>query len=314
MHVYTRLFSSLLGRRCSLLVLATCSSLLIFALSPFSLFAQSFALPFEIAPYQKVDGVTNKLKEKAISSEITHNEEGMQEVRAYNVEWRDVIFDTLIIAFTGEPEEATTVRLVRACEDDQIEGATEKLISDLTDIYGAPSEDGVEYAVWTRGTRQTIFLGRREDDRSVCASIDIESMVYRRSTTDANWPFEIPIDAPRDEIERIITRICGKIISKEEMFVLTAGCPVLSIPSRKMIVWNDEGGMVTVIEARFDPLKESDVRKAFVGKYGKQTSSDDGVTLWRFVGSTDAIRIEQEDGDLVVRIDVLALERKQASE
>lgn len=273
-------------------------------------FAQ-VTLPFDIAPYQHVDAAVKKFRDKAIDATITRSEEGSQEVRATNIEWKDVAYDTVKVSFTGQPEEATMISLIRVCDEDDVDKATEQLIADLSELYGAPTEDAVEYAIWSRGLRQAIFLGRREDNQSVAASIDVESMVYRRSSTDPDWPYEIPIDAPRDEIERIVLKECGRLFEKDDMYLSTVGCSWLGITSRRMIVWNDEAGLITKIEARFDPTRESEVRDAIVKKYGKQTMSVENGTAWRWAGSDDAIRLETEDHDLIITIDVLAMERRQ---
>ncbi len=282
-------------------------------LLPVSCFAQVI-LPFDILPYQHVDTVVNLFKAKAIDAGIVRNQEGGQEVRATKVEWKDIEFDTVIVSFTGQPEEVTQISLVRACEEDEVEKATEKLITDISELFGAPTEDAMDYAIWSRGIRQMIFLGRREDNQSIAASFDVEAALYRRPSTDAYWPYQIPIDASRDEIERIVTAACSRLIERDDMFISTAGCFWLGIRSRKMIIWNDEGGLITQIEARFDPARESEVRDAIVKKYGKQTASDDTGSSWHFVGSSDAVRLEKQDADLVVLIDVLALERKQYAE
>jgi hypothetical protein len=235
-------------------------------------------------------------------------------VRAAKVEWKDKPFDTVIVQMIGEPAQAMQISLIRVCEEDDVEKAVEGMIDDLTEIYGAPTENEVGYASWSRRLRQPIFIGQSEDMKYVYAVIDVESMILRRPNTEPDWPYAIPIDAGRDEIEKIVVKACGRVIEKDEMFLTTAGCSVLGVQSRRMAVFNDGSGMIERIEARFDPKKNKEVRAALEEKYGAPNRTTEGEIAWYFAGPTDAIQISESAEEMIVVFDILALERKQYSE
>jgi len=286
----------------------------VFGLFPFSSVCSQVVLPLDVKPFQKMDALVKKFSDKGIATQPAAHEEGHQSLVMVKAEWKDANYDSVIFDFTGEPEELTGIRVVRVCNEHSIDKATQDLNDDLTKIYGAPSDDALEYALWQRGLKQIIFLGRALDNQSVYATFDVDAMLYRRAETDPDWPYHIPIDATRDEIEKTITKSCGRIITKEDLFVTTAGCLFLGVTSHKMIVWNDEGGMITKFEAHFDPSQEPEIRETLIKRYGKQTGGDANKTSWRFAGPDDAVRIDHFDEDIVVTIDVLALERKQYAE
>jgi len=274
--------------------------------------AQPTEVPFDVSPYAKQESVIAALKSKNIDAQFSDNDDfSPPSVQAVNVRWRDVDFDALRVTLSAETMEAVSVTVTKRCNSSTSLETLSNITDVIAELYGEPEEKTDAFVQWSRKGTPAISIVLAEDETSVSAQFDFEGIINRLASTDPDWPYQIPIDATSDEIGRLITKTCGRITERDESTIGTVACQVFGIKSRRMYIRIDGRGYASKIEATFDPSSQTELSAVLEKRYGAPTGTTKTQLIWRWVGGSDALRLDSTADQVSLVIDLLALEKKQ---
>lgn len=274
--------------------------------------AQPTDVPFEIVPFAKQESVVAHLKAKNISADYSDGDEFVgPSISALNIRWRDADYDTLRVLLMSETMEAGSVVLIKRCKESTWMESLANVVDVVTELYGEPAEKSDAFAQWTRKGVPAVTVILAEDETSISVQFDFLGIINRLSSTDPDWPYQLPIDATSDEIGRQIMKTCGRITERDESTIGTVACQLFGIKTRRMYIRIDGQGYPSAIEGLFDSGVKSDLLNVLEKRYGPPTNSDDSTAIWRWVGGSDAIKLSETADALNLTFDLLALEKKQ---